>query len=66
MFTHHSKAGTGITILLITLAFQFAGIDIPEESITEAVLAAGEVIGFILVVVGTFDRKDLRWGLFRR
>lgn len=67
MFTQLSKAGLGVTIVtVLQFLFPLFGIDVPEGSITGAVEAFATLAGFVLMVWGQIDRKDLRLGLFRR
>ena len=67
MFKNLSKAGLGIALIaVLKVIFPFFGIEVPEESLVQAVEAVGVVLGFILMVYGQLDRKDLTMGIYRK
>lgn len=67
MFSNFSKAGVGIAIVsVLKVIFPWFGIEVPDESILQVVESVGVVIGFILMVYGQLDRKDLKMGLLRK
>jgi hypothetical protein len=57
-----SKNGVGLLILLGTLL----GLDIDEVVAENVTAAAGVLLSFALMVWNQLDRKDLKWGLFRK
>lgn len=67
MFKSTSKAGVGLWITILTLIIQMFGLDISDQQIIEAVHAAAQVAGFVLLVWGQLDRTDLTFfGLMRK
>jgi hypothetical protein len=60
-----SKAGVGMYATMIVALLHLIGVDVDEGMITEAVLAFATLISFGIWVYGQFDRKDLKFGLFR-
>ena len=66
MFSNTSMAGTGVAITLIMLAIKLLGLDIDEGQVTEVVTSGGQVVGFVLLVIGQVKRKDLKFGLLRK
>lgn len=67
MFTSLSKAGLGATLVtLLNFVFPLIGVEVPEGSTTAFVENLGNILGFVLLVWGQIDRKDLRMGLFRQ
>ena len=71
MFNSVSKAGIGgglVTLLyaVLPLLDSFFGIKIPESDVQAFATAIGTIIGFVLLVWGQIDRKDLKFGLLRK
>lgn len=62
-----SKAGVGaLLVTVLVLILPMLGIEAKEDGIMEVVDAIGTVAGFVLLVWGQVDRKDLNMGLFRK
>lgn len=66
MFNTFSKTGVGAIALFLTYGLQSFGFDVDEGVVTEAVTKTVEVIGFILVLYGQWQRQDLHIGLVRK
>lgn len=67
IFNSVSKAGIGIAIIsVLKVIFPLFGIDVPEESWASVAEAIGTIIGFVLMIYGQLDRKDLVAGVVRR
>lgn len=66
MFTNISKTGAGLYITLIETVLRLLGVEFPDGSVAEAVNAFVMIIGFLLLIVGQFARKDLKVGLMRK
>lgn len=67
MFSNLSKAGLGVTIVtVLNFVFPMIGVEVPEGSTAAFIESMGNVLGFILLVYGQIDRKDLNMGLFRK
>jgi hypothetical protein len=65
MLSKFSKAGSGITLFLISI-FSIIGFDIPDLLVENAVQGVMAILGLALAVWGQLDRTDLKWGLFRK
>jgi len=57
-----SKNGVGLLLLVGTLL----GLDIDEVMAENVTAAVGVLFSFALMVWNQLDRKDLKWGLFRK
>ena len=67
IFNSVSKAGVGMAIIsVLQVIFPLFGIDIPEESWAGLAEAMATIIGFVLMIYGQLDRKDLVAGVLRR
>lgn len=66
MFKKTSMAGTGAAGTLLYLFLTYFGIDVTENRVDEFVISLYGVISFVWLIWGTFRRKDLKAGLFRR
>lgn len=58
--------GTGALITIVELLLAALGIQAPDGSIAEVVNALITLVGFGLMLVGHFRRKDLVAGIIRR
>lgn len=61
-----SKAGVGAVVILVESLLRFIGVDFPEGSVSEAINGLVVFGGLVLLVVGQLQRKDLKYGLFRK
>lgn len=67
MFKTISKAGLGAFIVtILNFIFPLIGVEVPEGSTIAFVESATNVIGFIFLVYGQIDRKDLVGGFLRK
>lgn len=67
MFKTISKAGLGAFIVTtLNFIFPLIGVEVPEGSTIAFVESATNVIGFIFLVYGQIDRKDLVGGFLRK
>jgi len=60
-----SKAGSGVAFFIMSVLFAF-GFEVPDELVENAVAGVIAILSLILMVWGQIDRKDLKWGLFRK
>ena len=61
-----SKAGVGLVILVLTEVLSFLNISVDLGTIEAGVNGIFAFAAFILLVWGQLDRKDLKFGLFRK
>jgi|JI8StandDraft_1071087.scaffolds.fasta_scaffold00207_37 uncharacterized membrane protein len=66
MLTSISKAGSGTVVLLLGAVLQMFGIEYSSEQLEIAINGFMAFVGFALLVWGQLDRKDLKFGLFRK
>ena len=66
MFTTISKGGIGMYIVVAASALKFAGLDLDEGDLTEAIFAVLQGAGAVVWIIGQLLRKDLSWGIFRK
>lgn len=61
-----STGGVGMYATLIVAILTFLGVDVDEGMATEFVYAIWGVLSFVIWVYGQLNRKDLKYGLFRK
>jgi len=65
MLYKFSKAGSGVAFFIMSVLFAF-GFEVPDEMVENAVAGVGAILSLGLMIWGQFDRKDLKWGIFRK
>ncbi len=61
-----SKTSIGAIVMLIQALLNVLNIQVADEHIQGAVEAVFVLGGFVLILVGQLQRKDLKFGLLRK
>ncbi len=65
-FVSTSRTGVGMLVFILTSLASLLGLDVDNGQITEASVGLLNFVSLILMLWGQFDRKDLKWGIWRK
>lgn len=66
MFANVSMTGVGAIITVLQGALTLLGIEVAEGAVASAVNGIIQAVGIILLIIGQFRRKDLKFGMVRK